>query len=94
MGKVIILNETTEYPLTLMGQRAGVCWGGDIQDNEKNYKRGLDCLDMSQQRLCSRANWEYRGLMKKKEKNEKDFASCNCRLTDFQVHLLVILCAA
>lgn len=27
MRKVIILDETTKYPITLMGQRAGVCWG-------------------------------------------------------------------
>lgn len=44
MGKVIILDETTQCPITLMGQRAGVCWGGDTQDKIKNYKRGLECL--------------------------------------------------
>ena len=44
MGKIIILEETTKNPITLMGKRAGVCWGANIDDNEKNYKRGLDCL--------------------------------------------------
>ena len=44
MGKVIILEETTKNPITLIGRRAGVCWGADITDDEKNYKRGMDCI--------------------------------------------------
>lgn len=44
MGQVIILEETTKNPVTLMGCRAGICWGSDITDQQKNYKRGLDCL--------------------------------------------------
>ena len=27
-----------------MGMEAGICWGGDVTNEEKNYKRGLDCL--------------------------------------------------
>ena len=44
MGTVTIIKETTKNPITLMGERAGVCWGANIDDGEKNYKRGLDCL--------------------------------------------------
>ena len=44
MGKVTILPETTLYPITLIGERAGVCWGADTRDKEKNYKRGMDCI--------------------------------------------------
>ena len=44
MGTVTIIKETTRNPITLMGERAGVCWGANIEDGEKNYKRGLDCL--------------------------------------------------
>ena len=44
MGKVIILPETTKNPITLIGERAGVCWGADITDAGKNYKRGMDCI--------------------------------------------------
>lgn len=44
MGKVTILNETTLNPITLIGERAGVCWGADIRNKEKNYKRGMDCI--------------------------------------------------
>ena len=45
MGNVIILQETVEKPITLMGQRAGICWESDILNAEKNYKRGLSCLE-------------------------------------------------
>lgn len=58
MGKIILLEETTRYPLTLMGQRAGVCWGGDVQDREKNYKRGLDCLKAGHGRVLEYVNVE------------------------------------
>lgn len=44
MGTITILPETTKNPITLMGQRAGVCWGGNVEDPEKNYKRGMDCI--------------------------------------------------
>ncbi len=36
MGKIIILPETSEKPITLIGARAGVCWGADVSDPEKN----------------------------------------------------------
>lgn len=44
MGTVAILPETTKKPITMIGQMAGVCWGADTSDNEKNYKRGWDCI--------------------------------------------------
>lgn len=44
MGRITILPETTIYPITLIGERAGVCWGADTRDKEKNYKRGMDCI--------------------------------------------------
>lgn len=44
MGQVIILPETTENPITLIGKMAGVCYGSNIDDDKKNYKRGLDCI--------------------------------------------------
>lgn len=45
MGKITILPETTKNPITLIGKRAGICWGADISNDEKNYKRGLDCIE-------------------------------------------------
>ena len=44
MGTVTILPETTKKPITMIGQMAGVCWGADTSDDEKNYKRGWDCI--------------------------------------------------
>ena len=51
MGTVTILPETTKNPITLMGQRAGVCWGADTADDAKNYKRGWDCIESGHGRV-------------------------------------------
>lgn len=45
MGKVLILPQTTTKPITLIGQMAGICYGADITDDVKNYKRGWDCIE-------------------------------------------------
>lgn len=44
MGTVIVQKHTTLNPIQLIGEEAGICWGADITDKEKNYKRGLNCL--------------------------------------------------
>lgn len=54
MRQVFIQEETTKNPITLIGKQAGVCWGADISDEEKNYKRGLDCLQSGHGRT-----WEF-----------------------------------
>ena len=54
MGKVIIQEYTTKNPISLIGEEAGVCWGADISNQEKNYKRGLDCLKANHGRT-----WEF-----------------------------------
>lgn len=43
-GKVIILSETTDEPISLIGEMAGICWEADISNYEKNFNRGLDCI--------------------------------------------------
>lgn len=58
MGTVRILEETTKYPITLIGKRAGVCWGADITDDEKNYKRGMDCIISNHGRTFEYVNVE------------------------------------
>ena len=58
MGKVTILPETTTKPITLMGSRAGYCWGGDVSDDKKNYERGLDCLKKNHGRVFEFVNIE------------------------------------
>ena len=44
MGVVTIQEHTPAKPINMIGMEAGVCWGADITDEEKNRKRGLDCL--------------------------------------------------
>ena len=58
MGTITILQETTKNPITLMGVRAGVCWNADIADNEKNYKRGMDCIKSGHGRVMEYVNAE------------------------------------
>lgn len=58
MGNIIILEETTKNPITLIGKRAGVCWGADITDNKKNYKRGMDCILSNHGRTLEYVNVE------------------------------------
>ena len=45
MGQVIILPETPKNPLSLIGERAGICWNADVSDDEKNIERGISCID-------------------------------------------------
>lgn len=44
MGQVIILEETTKNPFQLIGKCSGLCYGSNVDDVDKNYKRGLECL--------------------------------------------------
>lgn len=54
MGRIEIQAASTRHPITLIGQEAGICWGTNISDEEKNYKRGLDCLESEHGRT-----WEF-----------------------------------
>lgn len=58
MGNVIILEETTKNPITLIGKRAGVCWGADVTDDSKNYRRGIDCITSNHGRTLEYVNVE------------------------------------
>lgn len=44
MGRVIIQEETTKFPYELIGREAGICWGADVSNKDKNIKRGHECL--------------------------------------------------
>ena len=59
MGKITLFPETTVKPITLVGRRAGVCWGADISDDEKNYKRGIDCIEADHGRTLEFPNIEF-----------------------------------
>lgn len=54
MGKIIITEDTTKEPITMIGRYAGYCWGADISNPEKNYERGLNCLKSEHGRT-----WEF-----------------------------------
>lgn len=58
MGNITILPETTKNPVTLIGKRAGLCWGADTGDDEKNYKRGMDCISANHGRTLEYVNVE------------------------------------
>ncbi|MBO4219884.1 MAG: FAD-dependent thymidylate synthase [Clostridia bacterium] len=58
MGKVTIFPETSVRPITLIGSRAGCCWGADVSDDAKNYKRGLDCIVSNHGRTLEYVNVE------------------------------------
>lgn len=58
MGTVQILDTTTKNPISLIGERAGVCWGADITDAAKNYKRGWDCIESGHGRTLEFVNVE------------------------------------
>lgn len=58
MRTVTILPETTKNPITLIGERAGVCWGADISKTEKNYERGLECIESGHGRVMEYVNIE------------------------------------
>ena len=58
MGTVTILPETTRNPISLVGQRAGICWGADTTDAMKNYKRGWDCITSGHGRTLEFVNVE------------------------------------
>ena len=58
MGTVTILPDTTRNPISLMGERAGICWGADTTDPAKNYKRGWDCIESGHGRVMEMVNVE------------------------------------
>lgn len=58
MGQVTILDTTTRNPITLIGERAGVCWGADTADHAANYRRGMDCIEAGHGRTLEYVNVE------------------------------------
>lgn len=42
---IIVQEETTKNPITLIGKEAGICYNSNTKDDDKNYKRGLGCIN-------------------------------------------------
>ncbi len=55
---ITILNTTTKNPISVMGERAGICWGADITNYERNFNRGLDCITSGHHRVMEYVNIE------------------------------------
>lgn len=51
MAKVTILDSTIKNPISYMGECAGIAYGSDTSDYEKNYKRGLNCVRAGHYRM-------------------------------------------
>ena len=58
MGKITILSGTTLNPISKIGLMAGVCWGSDTSDPDKNYQRGMDCIQSGHGRTLEFVNVE------------------------------------
>lgn len=58
MGTIMILPTTPFKPITLIGERAGVCWGADTSDDDANYRRGMDCIRAGHGRVMEYVNIE------------------------------------
>ena len=54
MGKIIISERTVKDPITLIGEMAGVCYAAPVDNEEKNYKRGIHNLESGHGRT-----WEF-----------------------------------
>lgn len=54
MSKVTILDSTVREPYNMIGRMAGICWGANVNDWDKNYRRGYDCIKSRHGRT-----WEY-----------------------------------
>lgn len=59
LGQIIILPETIKNPITIIGARAGVCYGAQTDDNSKNYKRGIDCIESGHGRTLEYVHAEF-----------------------------------
>lgn len=43
-GNVIVHPQTTDEPISLIGEMSGICYNSNTEDPALNYKRGLDCI--------------------------------------------------
>lgn len=56
MGKIIIDAQTPKNPITLAGRMAGVAYGSDTTDFQKNFNRGINCIEAGHGRLLEFAD--------------------------------------
>lgn len=56
MGTIKILEQTCKEPIQLIGQCAGIAYGSDTTDAQKNYKRGMSCIKAGHGRVLEFAD--------------------------------------
>lgn len=53
---ITILPETVKDPITTIGRNIGICYGSDISDDAKNYRRGLNSIKAGHGRVLEFAD--------------------------------------
>lgn len=57
--KIELLDGTTEFPLSCIGERAGICWNSPTDDVEKNVKRAQECILSGHGRVMEYVSVEF-----------------------------------
>lgn len=57
--KITLLDGTTEFPLSKIGQNAGICWNSPTDDTEKNIKRAKECIASGHGRVMEYVDIEF-----------------------------------
>lgn len=56
--KLTLVGGTTEHPLQKIGSVAGVCWGANTDDIQKNVNRAISCIESDHGRVLEWVNVE------------------------------------
>lgn len=56
--KLTLVGDTTEHPLQKIGSVAGVCWGANTDDTQKNVNRAISCIESDHGRVLEWVNVE------------------------------------
>lgn len=56
--KLTLVGDTTEHPLQKIGSVAGVCWGANTDDIQKNVNRAISCIESDHGRVLEWVNVE------------------------------------
>ena len=56
--KLTLVGDTTNHPLQKIGSVAGVCWGANADDREKNVNRAISCIESDHGRVLEWVNVE------------------------------------
>lgn len=57
--KLTLVGDTTKNPLQKIGSVAGVCWGANTDDIQKNVNRAISCIESDHGRVLEWVNVEF-----------------------------------